>query len=279
MALGLRIVVVAFVFTTLFPVRGFAQITQKDLRDFSEYAIRHKIVEITPPKLDWSGESLRYSLGGIDPRREGFTSLEDFSESGETDEDSASASFIPLQNQFTITAIRQSRNTPTQRKFWTPVLGRAEAQVSKMLRLIREGRLEGSDLEQKLWDQEGQITEMYHEELDRLAKEYGKDGALQETMMKAVPAIQLRTDPAGGDIFVMPAGRWSLYLFLRDVKKRPNLQNPQWDPVTPNEDVSMPGKAWIKATWPGGAEYKKSVRVKQARIITITPRGLRYDTT
>jgi hypothetical protein len=62
--------------TSLTALNAHAQdrITQEDLRSFAEYAIRHHLVTVERPELDWHLDPVQYDLNCVDMHLQGFES-------------------------------------------------------------------------------------------------------------------------------------------------------------------------------------------------------------
>jgi hypothetical protein len=188
------------------------------------------------------------------------------------DEESIAFIDIPLNAQFTVTSIRTHRNTPQQRQFWEPVLRRVEAKIAEMLSIISEGEVEGEEIRRLLQGKSFDIAEIYGQELDRMAKANDKEGAVTE-MRTVVRYVNLTTSPAGGLIRYMPAGRWSLYLFMTQQRNRRDYPEPEWTTLRQTEAVPLAGKNWFSITWPNGANHKELIHITSDRPITFTPAG------
>ncbi len=236
-----------------------AQTTQADLRAYTEYAARTGKVSLPRPRLDWDRDPLVYVFDDTIP-----VDLLDAERTTVLD--------APLNAQFTVTAIRTYRDTPRQRQFWTPVLGRVEAEITEMLNVINEGEVKGNELRELLQEKSNDIAEIYSKELDRLAKANGKRGAVTEYRI-AFHFVDLATNPVGGTISYMPAGRWNLYLFMTQRRNRPDYPKPNWITIRQTEDVPLAGKNWFSIKWPNGANHKELVRIANDRPITFTPTG------
>jgi len=234
-----------------------AQTSQADLRAYTEYAARSGRVVLPRPRIDWDRDPIRYAFDDtirVDVKTDPLD--------------------LPVNAQFTVTAIRTYRDTPTQRRFWTPVLGRVENEISGMLSLINDKTVEGEALRKQLLDRAGRIAEIYREELTRLARENGKSGVATERRV-SFHFVNLFTDPAGGVIRYMPAGRWSLYLFMTTERNRSDYPRPEWITIRQTEEVELSGKNWFWIKWSDELEHIELVRITGNQPITFTPTGSR----
>jgi hypothetical protein len=234
-----------------------AQTSQADLRAYTEYAARTGRVVLPRPRIDWDRDPIPYAFDDTIPVDVETDPLD-----------------LPLNAQFTVTAIRTYRNTPTQRRFWTPVLARVESEISGMVSLINDKTVEGEALRKQLFDRASRIAKIYREELTRLAKENGKSGVATERRV-SLHFVNLLTEPAAGVISYMPAGRWSLYLFMTEQRNRLDYPRPEWITIRQTEKVELGGKNWFRIRWPDGLEHKELVRITGNQPITFTPTGSR----
>lgn len=234
---------------------AWGQMNQDDLRAYTEHEVQRGSVRLTPPHFNWERDPLVYLLPD--------TILVDW------DDPKAGGLDVALNAQFTVTAIRRYRDAPAQRRFWTPVLRRVEAEIQEMLRLVEASGLEGDALRTGIDEISDRIARIYQDELDRLAKENGKRGAVTEKRV-SYHFVTLATIPGGGIIRYMPAGRWTLYLFMTQQRNRPDYPRPEWTTVRQTDQVPLFGKNWFYISWPDGREHKELVEVTSGSPITFT---------
>jgi hypothetical protein len=239
---------------------ALGQVSQTELRAYTEYASRRGEVTLPRPQIDWDRDPIIYFFESTIPRHAADPAIDPLG--------------IPLNAQFTVTAIRTYRNTAEQKRFWGPVLDRVEREIASMLSVIGSGELKDQRLREELERAEMRIARIYQEQLDRLAKEHGKQGAGKLPRME-YHVVDLFTDPGGGVIEYMPAGRWSLYLFMTQQRNRRDFPRPNWTTIRQTEGVQLGGKNWFRIRWPDGREHKELVQITDDQRITFTPAGRR----
>jgi hypothetical protein len=176
---------------------------------------------------------------------------------------------VPLSEQLIVAAIRKYRNTPQQRTFWQPVLARIESEIADMLSLINK-EIGRAELRDALGEKADRIREIYQTELSRLARQYRKSGAEPLAQLE-FHAVDLFTSPRGGEISYMPAGRWELYLFMRDERNHSNYRKPDWITIE-QMPVRLGGKNWFRIRWANNVEKKELVNITSSKSITFRPR-------
>jgi hypothetical protein len=246
-----RSVTLALLVTLVARISVAQQLTQPELRQFTESALSRHAVSFVPPTLDWSGNTVRVDLGGV-------VSVSP-AEGQPLD--------IALGCQFTVTGIRKYRASGDQKAFWTPVLAKAEVRISKMLDLIAAPPKSHDDLMDALSEQQG----LFHEEIGasptRLAKQYGKQGI-------AFPApwrqwsVNVSTEPSGGTVKYIDSLRWDLYDFAKQ-RGKPTAE-PTWATVVQNP-VDLGGMYRFRVRWPDGTD----MLIEQTEIKSAAPLVLR----
>ncbi len=235
---------------------SFGQITQTDLRAYTEYALKNNLIEYDPPKLDWDNSGVRYNLGGI-------------SECVNITDDVLS---IPLQEQFIVTGIRFHRAESQQKSFWRPVLERVEREITKMLNIINRNDKDPTNLYDDLEVYQKRINSIYYQALDELARERGgKAKIFGEAKPCAAHVSKIMIEPSNGQVARISAGKWSYYIFFKDKR---NLQEPQWESLPVGEGADLYGKNWIQAEWPDGPKWKKLYDLGMAECFIIRPSGI-----
>ncbi len=217
-------------------------ITQEDLRQWTEYALKIGLYEVnSPPKFDWEEESLYYHLGMVSPSANAGNS--DIPEG-------------PIREQFTVTLIRKYRNSSRAKRFWQPVLRQVEAKISEMLTVTNTPNLTEDEKWQKLSPLYDEIYQIYQRELNQLAKSEGKESA--ERIEVAVPCVArpalypvtIISRPGNGTVYCIPNGEWLLYQHMK--KQNCNYHHPHWEVLPQNTELKLFGKHWFKVTWPDG---------------------------
>lgn len=218
-------------------------IEQAELRDFTEYAISNELVPFDPPNLDWSKNSVRFSIGGVIRY---------------TPEDSTSLLSIPVADQFRVTGIRMYRNDENQRNFWNPVLGRAENRIATMLALAQRG---GVDAKKAIQEESNLMHQEIMDALDALAKMNAKAGVATN---KPFSTWKVKISiPAGSTIEFMDAGDWELYYFRR-TKLREDILPPNWHSVNhPAEFNRFGGLYYFRVTLPNGVKERARIRISE----------------
>jgi hypothetical protein len=140
-----------------------AQVSLADIRAYTEWAASTGEVRLRRPLIEYEGNWLWYCFND--------TLIFDLTDPN------VDPILIPLNEQFTVTAIRTYRNTERRRRFWRPVLRQVETEISEMLRLINDGMLAGEDLRIVLLERSARIADIYFRELDQLAIREGRTGA------------------------------------------------------------------------------------------------------
>lgn len=231
------------------------EVSQADLRAYTEWSVRNGTVSLPKPMFDWTGDYLSYQLS-------------DVSDSFGLDRNDPIS--VPLTEQFTVLAIRKYRDSRRQLRFWNPVLTRVEREIAGMLTLIASGKLRGQELLSALDDRSLKISEIYQVELNQLATRNGRKGAASLSSC-ACYCVSLRTIPADGVIKYISAGRWSLYIFMTRELGRRDFPKPDWITVAQSECVPLTGKNWFYVRWPNGAQAKYLVKITSADTITFRP--------
>ena len=245
---------IGFVFLLLPFQVAHGQITQSDLRAYTEKALANGSIEFEPPKFDWGDHGVKYQLGQYSLDREMDKTL----------------LASPLHEQFVVTGIRRYRTEPQQQKFWGPVLEQVEGEIQKMLDIVQKKEQESAVKEKEFAAIQQQIHSIYLNALDKLAQERG--GRAKETGVPcALHVAKISTNPKTSRLERMGAGERSFYLYFKD--KAP-VQEPQWESLPTGEGIFIYGKNWIRAEWPDGKKWEKLIDLGIATSITITPEGV-----
>jgi hypothetical protein len=176
---------------------------------------------------------------------------------------------IALHEQLVVLAIRRTRSTTKQRRFWEPVLERVEARIARMIEIgnASEGAL-NQDQQGQMLDEMDKIHDIYYTELNRVAKENGKQGAEPQAMHRPY-FVTLLTDPPGGTIQRIAAGRWSMYQFM--TKRGRQIVRPAWERLMAGENMLF-GKNWFMVEWPDGRIRKSElIRLRDDQRIVFRP--------
>jgi hypothetical protein len=252
--------------------RARAQVTQPDLRKFTEGLLRRKVVSYEPPKFDWSQRMMRYNLGHVD-----FNTHMWFPDREVLQEHGLVERLEPaIDEQFGVTLLRTHRmDNPRQQEFWTPVLERVESKIAKMIDIAQQENGASKRSQRLMNDLITQIRSIYQEELDALAKREGYEGAKPEAPKAMETLVDLSTDPPGGTVQIMAPGPWELYEFLRK-KGRTDVVKPEWVTIAQLKKVPLYGMNWFRVTWPDGRWTVQLIDVKSGDAIVFTP-GAKLD--
>jgi hypothetical protein len=223
----------------LVPHVGSAQqLTQLELREFTEIALSRHTVSFAPPNFDWSKNSVVVDLGGV------VTASPDMKQPID----------IPLRCQFIVTGIRKYRTTADQKAFWSPVLATAEARIARMLDLIRIRTTPADKLEVSLIEQQTKFNDEISTSLNRLARQHGKDGIDYPVGWREW-LVDVSTVPRGGTVKYMESLSWDIYQFAK--QRRKTAAEPSWTTVVQNP-VQLGGMYYFHVEWPDGT--KKVIR-------------------
>lgn len=247
-------VITGFVFLLLPLPVALGQITQPDLRAYTEKSIANGDVEFKPPKFKWDDHGVRYHLGEYDldlPMAKTLMAM-------------------PLREQFVVTGIRRHRTQSQQRRFWRPVLEQVEEEIAKMLKIVQNNDMADDVKEQETHAVGERIASIYFNALDKLAQERG-GRANRIGVPCAAHVTAVNTIPKTVHLARIGAGEWSFYQYFKD--KAP-VQEPQWESLPTGQGILLYGKNWIHAKWPDGRSWVKLVDVGISKSITLTPDGV-----
>lgn len=238
-----------------------AQVTQPDLRQYTERAVGNNIVEINPPyftyTVDAKGRSYPYSLGGVNSH----SFRQSFSGTG--------LLAIPLEEQFRVTLIRKYRNTPSKLAWWRPRLEQVENEITRMLEAIDSLPFESAFDE--IRRHSAHVDAIYHQALlDAGVISPETELPPQCYACSQAYVVSLRTDPPHGRIWYMPAGDWDLYWYRTTIRREANVPVPEWLAVE-QDGVELGGKYWFAVSWAGVNRYMNMVHVKSQDPITFRP--------
>ena len=223
------------------------QVTQPQLRQFTERALRNEWFDSIPPHFFWDEDPMMYSLGMVFLPGEdgGFAVPVDGEAPAVGREEPLHAA---VREQFTVTLIRTHRNAPAQQPFWRPLLARVEREIATMLHVAQDARRPIEQRAETVRAASRRIDALYQRELDALARRHGKQGAEQRVVV-AAPGyhVVLRTEPAGGAIAHMPQGFWELAAFLRK-NGQPDYPDPPWEHVADPDFVLLGGRNLFQVT-------------------------------
>ena len=233
------------------PLVGLGEMSQAELREFTEQAIGQRAVSYTAPHFHpvrISSEYVRrYSLGEVDDFTQQYPSAGDLS--------------VPLDEQFRVTLIRTYQNTFRERRWWEPRLAEIEREIGKMLRILDVAKPE--DRSQLLYDSQQRIWQVYEKAL------YDKGIEPEKGAAGATYTIEFRTDPEEGQVSYLPAGDWDLYLF-RTKKGVKDIEVPSWHSVD-RPMIEIGGKYWVAVSWGGKTRYNKLHHFTQSTVLTLRP--------
>lgn len=216
-----------------------------DLRQFAERAIKDKTVEVWKPSYDTTGVNLRYDLGGWAVADPGKPEPID----------------LVLKEVLQVAVIRGD-NADISKKWLAPALDRVEDVIGQMVAdLVRED-LDKKALLKSLTKKSDRIIEIYDAQLERAAKALGKKEVVADRPAKEYE-VNLVTDPPGGTITYMPAGRWELYTFLSEKMKKKGVPEPEWTAVVQTEAIPLVGQYRFRVTWTTGKPFEGTVEIKR----------------
>ncbi len=221
---------------------AFSQVTKDDLRQFAERAIKDKTIEVQAPSFNTSGVNLAYALGGWSLADPGNPEPIDF-----------------VLRQVIRTAVIRKDDARISKKWLVPALERVDDVIVQMLADLQRKDLKKSELIDLLTKKTEQIDEIYGEQLDRAAKALDKKEVTAERFAKEYQ-VTFVTDPGGGSIKCMPAGRWELYKFL--LAKGIVLPEPEWVALVQAKGVTLVGKYRFRVTWASGDPFDEIVEIK-----------------
>lgn len=249
--------------------RAFGEITQADLRSYTEYALREGHVKSEAPTFSWDDRGVEYNLGGVSSDPRPVTN-----DPSPRDELLA----IPLREQYIVTGIRLHRTSRQQRRFWNPILERVEVEIGKMLLIIVGKDQSRAVLREQLAAAQEQIHTVYFDALNELARKSGGRatdigcGDLHRPCKKcSADPVALRVEPENGELDYITAGEWSFYQYFKDKAK---VQKPSWESLPTGDCVCLYGKNWIRAKWPNDRSWKGLVDIGTAKSVTVTPHGV-----
>lgn len=245
----MRILAISSLFVCCSLVSGVCsgEVTQNALREFTDNAIAQKYFPILfSPKFDWDGEFLTYSLGNVGISGDLLPGGGEHAIANMIPKDL----LIPVNAQFQISLIRKTRDSRKQRRFWEPVLRKAEQKVAEMLHLINQGDIQGKQLSDALWKKDSEIYAIFQTELNKLARREGKRGAQRAEPCACPPRydVAFSTNPTGGTIKIVSLGNLKFNEFLQDRGLR--IRELDWMKVHENIELSI-GKYRVHCEWPG----------------------------
>lgn len=249
---SLSLAVLSFALLAFLPSISYSQATQRDLRAFVEHASRNGTISLPEPVLEWHETQLKYFFDDYYEEHSSFQPMT-----------------IPLNEQITATSIRKYRSTNRQRRFWEPVLRKVENQISEMMTFVSRKDLTSEELEKKLEEKSAIISNIYQQELNRIARSYGRNGAYTESKTR-IFTVDLHTSPENATISYMPAGHWSLYIFMTQQRNRKDFPKPQWTTIRQTKNVPLSGKNWFLVRWPNGIQHRELVIISSNNQITFT---------
>jgi hypothetical protein len=222
-------------------------------------AIANRRLHLLEPRLDWSGHSLDYTFPNYD--------FED------TPDDSQNPRLSALESQLTVEAIRRFRMTNLQRRrFWAPVLADVESEIAKMLDLADRPGFDVAAVEQR----QVAIRNVYQESLDRLARQYGKQGA-GRSEQEGVIFIDVRL-PAGGFLKYMSAGKYEMHQILENAA--PSLDNRLWLDMVPGAGTGIAELSCFAYQAPDGRVRNWTISANYRHTgltLVATLHGLRWE--
>ncbi len=258
---GGRICLVAIAIVLASNTALFAQMSQADLREYTERAIRSGAVHIEKPFFtsvaDQNGHSYPFSLGGV--QESAFRST--YAGTG--------LLAIPLQEQFRVTAIRLYRNDLNRRQWWAPRLRQVELEISKMLDAVNT--LDYLDAEDEIDLHNSHIEQLYYDAM--IDAGIIKPNTVFERCYQCAKfyKVQITAIPENGIVQYMPAGDWDLYKF-RTERKGETIPTPPW--ITVQQDsIEIGGKFYFSASWPGKRPYVRLIHVKDESPLEFRPQS------
>lgn len=220
--------VICFLFTASV---ANSQVTQVELRQFTEDAVQNGTVAFAKPTILWEPDHAGLILGGLletHMNRQDQQPIE-----------------VPLRCQYIITGLRLYRTAPQQRQFWIPVLTRAEAKVSEMLQLVQSDSMSGKTLSRALSVKEHECLDILESEFEKLARSHGKQLAAPAPWN--IFTVEITTVPEGGQVSFIDSGRWELWNFL--ASQGIQHPKPQWTAIK-QTPARLGGMYWFKVEWP-----------------------------
>jgi hypothetical protein len=224
------------------PLAALGQDSKPDLSTFAEQAAKQKSIEIWTPAFDLAGVNLRYDLGGW----------------GVGDPGKPEPLDLVLRQVLRVAAIRGD-TSEVAKKYLAPDLGKVEGVIREMVADLESAGANKKVALDRLGKKESEIDDIFVAGLERAAKALDKKEVTADRPAKEY-RVDLATDPDGGTIECMPAGRWELYRFLRDQGRK--VAEPDWTPMVRTTQVPLVGKYQFRVTWPTGARFEGVVEVR-----------------
>jgi hypothetical protein len=243
------------------PTMSLAQMSQRELREYTERSLKLGTVAIEKPVFtatrDRTGTVYPFSLGGV--KETSFRST--FSGSG--------LLAIPLQEQFRVTVIRAFRNSPSKRHWWAPRLAAVEREIQLILNALDLPSYEATWEEMALHS--GHINQIYNQAMiDAGIIEPGEHPKEVCYTCAGAYMVRIHTTPADGLVKYIPAGDWDLYWFRTAVKGHTNVPKPDWITVEQNS-IELGGKYWFSVSWSGKVRYKNLIHVRDDNPLFLSP--------
>jgi len=254
---------VAFVVTLARPSMG-QRVSFRDLQKRVINGANQGALPVNEPKFDWSGETMIYTL----------------KPSCETTTQSDPAEY-PLNEMLTIAAIRKHRFVSQRsRRFWEGrVFPRVEPKITEMIDLINSVRLRGEELNDELRKSSLGISNIYHEELNALARREGKQGARASGGDCAIHIVNVRPEPDAGTVKYMRSGAYLLHKCYND--REPSWSDSKWEtaPLNGNFTIGEKTRFWVK--WGNGRQQAGLISAQQDgftwTLVASSSRGFSWE--
>ncbi len=235
----------------------------EQLRDTVSEAVERGQIPVQEPRFDWSGEHMIYTIKpscDIDPH--------------------ANPMEQPFSAMLTVAAIRKHRYVSRDAaRFWDSVLPKVEREIRRMVDLINRRRLRQEQLAEEMQQASARIGQIYHKELDALARRQGKQGAKSPARFRAIHGINVRPEPATATVKYMRSGAYLLHKHFKG--ETPPWNDSKWETV-PQNDIFRVGdkpRFWVK--WNSGQQISGLVPVRPAggaRTLVASPsRGFEWE--
>ncbi len=239
----------------------WSQLSQEELRAFTESAVQSDNPEIQPPEMTptsfvQSGRKLVVDSGRFPKNL--------------TDDDRFNRA---LDEQFQVALYRVFRNRPLMRRRWAPTLEQVEIEVREMLKVISDPNLSDNQKDQKLDAIENTIDDIYNRHFRDAAIADGLDGWEMRPFQASANTITLWTEPDGGKVKYIPALQWDLYVLAYSKNKK--APKPQWQTPTGNE-IELIGKYYFYAEFGNrNSPVVGPINItKNKKTLVFTPTGL-----
>jgi hypothetical protein len=223
------------------------------LRQFAQRTINEKTVNVLTPTYDTSGVYMKYDLGGW---------AVTYVDKGQP--------FDQVLGEVLQVAVIRSDTSPISKKWLVPALDRVEDIIEQMIADLQQPGMDKTKLSRSLKSKSDQILSIYKQQMKLAAKALGKrefvadpNAPGREDMPEAGKQYKVSfvTEPLGGAIKYLPAGRWELYKFLS--KDRKDVAEPEWIALVQTNAIQLGGKYRFRVNWPAGKPFEGTVEINK----------------